>query len=284
MTDTSGSTALTVAEEMPLIVQSPDEVITFAQEVAKKLMDIVDSEGLAKAFKPRGKPHIFYEGWATVARFYNCTIAAEDAEPVGEMDSKYRFPAFKAKANLLDIDGRIIGSATAYCGRDENNWKSRDNYAIASMAQTRAGSKAARMVFSWVVVLAGYSATPAEEMDGIFPEGDTHYKDGEGTPKDFPNPVDKGPKGDEHYTLFATDKLKKYLEVWVKDFADGDRDSVKEWLVSAAKIGLNDEGIPSFNKVHKDMAERIKANPEGAATNYKSWLTAKALDGEVVDE
>jgi hypothetical protein len=41
-------------------------------------------------------------------------------------------------------------------------------FQLASMAQTRAGSKVLRSVLSWVVVLAGYRPTPAEEMDGVF--------------------------------------------------------------------------------------------------------------------
>jgi hypothetical protein len=40
-------------------------------------------------------------------------------------------------------------------------------FQLASMAQTRAGAKALRNAFAWVVVLAGYQPTPAEEMDGV---------------------------------------------------------------------------------------------------------------------
>lgn len=40
-------------------------------------------------------------------------------------------------------------------------------YQVASMAQTRACSKVLAQVLKWVVVLAGYSPTPAEEMDGM---------------------------------------------------------------------------------------------------------------------
>lgn len=39
-------------------------------------------------------------------------------------------------------------------------------FQLRSMAQTRAGGKAFRHAFSWVVVLAGYKATPAEELGG----------------------------------------------------------------------------------------------------------------------
>lgn len=41
-------------------------------------------------------------------------------------------------------------------------------FQLSSMAQTRANAKALRNVLSWVVVLAGYRPTPAEEMDGVF--------------------------------------------------------------------------------------------------------------------
>lgn len=39
-------------------------------------------------------------------------------------------------------------------------------FQLASMAQTRASAKALRNVLSWVVVLAGYRPTPAEELEG----------------------------------------------------------------------------------------------------------------------
>jgi len=40
-------------------------------------------------------------------------------------------------------------------------------FQLRSMAQTRAGAKALRNALAWVVVLAGYAPTPAEEMDEI---------------------------------------------------------------------------------------------------------------------
>ena len=70
------------------------------------------------------------------------------------------------------------------CLNDEENWSTRAKFAwvdgkrtkvgdipvplfqLKSMAQTRAGAKAFRMVVGWVVVLAGYKPTPAEEMTG----------------------------------------------------------------------------------------------------------------------
>jgi len=65
---------------------------------------------------------------------------------------------------LQTTDGRIIATAESMCSSKENNWRGRDEYAIKSMAQTRATAKACRLAFSWIMVLAGYEPTPAEEM------------------------------------------------------------------------------------------------------------------------
>lgn len=43
-------------------------------------------------------------------------------------------------------------------------------FQLRSMAQTRAGAKALRNALAWVVVLAGYQPTPAEELDAVIRE------------------------------------------------------------------------------------------------------------------
>src|SRR5262249_27437128 len=48
----------------------------------------------------------------------------------------------------------------------EQNWAKKPLFQLRSMAQTRACAKAMRNVLAWVVVLAGYAPTPAEEMTG----------------------------------------------------------------------------------------------------------------------
>jgi hypothetical protein len=71
----------------------------------------------------------------------------------------------RARAEVIDLKtGQVVGGAEAYCMRDEESWKEKPWYQLASMAQTRAGAKALRNVLAWVVVLAGYKPTPAEEL------------------------------------------------------------------------------------------------------------------------
>ncbi len=62
------------------------------------------------------------------------------------------------------MDGRVVGSAEAMCSRSETTWANRDDYALRSMAQTRATSKAMRQPLGFVMALAGFDPTPAEEM------------------------------------------------------------------------------------------------------------------------
>jgi hypothetical protein len=59
----------------------------------------------------------------------------------------------------------IISKGVAICSNKEANKRQWDEYAILSMAQTRATGKAFRNLISWLMKAAGFEATPAEEMD-----------------------------------------------------------------------------------------------------------------------
>src|SRR4051812_47200234 len=60
--------------------------------------------------------------------------------------------------------GDIISRGFALCSKEESKKASFDEYAVLSMAQTRAIGKAYRNVVGYVMKLAGYESTPAEEM------------------------------------------------------------------------------------------------------------------------
>ena len=51
------------------------------------------------------------------------------------------------------------------CSRAERNWTRSEDYAIRSMAQTRAMSKALSGPLRFIVTLSGLSGTPAEEAN-----------------------------------------------------------------------------------------------------------------------
>jgi hypothetical protein len=62
------------------------------------------------------------------------------------------------------VAGLVVGTGEASCSRKESRWAQADDHAVKSMAQTRATSKALKAATGWLMVLAGYKATPAEEM------------------------------------------------------------------------------------------------------------------------
>lgn len=72
-------------------------------------------------------------------------------------------------------DGALIASGTGLCSRTETKWNSSEEYALQSMAATRATGRAMKAAAAWIVALAGYNTTPAEEMPPQAPEGDTEH-------------------------------------------------------------------------------------------------------------
>lgn len=62
--------------------------------------------------------------------------------------------------------GAGVGWGEGRCTRSEPSKVSQEDYALASMAQTRGQSRALGAPLKFVVKLAGYETTPAEELDG----------------------------------------------------------------------------------------------------------------------
>lgn len=60
-------------------------------------------------------------------------------------------------------DGALIASGDGMCSRTEQTWRDRDDFALRGMAQTRGTSRAIAGAAKWIVALAGYATTPAEE-------------------------------------------------------------------------------------------------------------------------
>jgi hypothetical protein len=143
---------------------NPDSQLAEARARAKVLVEVVHEQGLAKSFGGR-KPHVEVEGWTFLASQFGLI---PDIEWTRELDN-----GWEARAQLIRLsDGAVITHAESECRRDEvkgdkQRWKNANSFEIRSMAQTRATSKVCRNALSSVMVLAGFAATPAEEMDGI---------------------------------------------------------------------------------------------------------------------
>jgi hypothetical protein len=138
---------------------NPAEVVQRATQVADALKDVLTSRGLTS--KIQGREHVKVEGWTTLGAMVGVTAVTVWTRPL-ERDDKVH--GYEARVEARTLDGRVIGAAEAMCTRAESTWKSRDDYALRSMAQTRATSKALRGPLGFVVTLAGYEATPDEEL------------------------------------------------------------------------------------------------------------------------
>lgn len=171
-------TAVAVVPEAPppalFGTTDPVEVVQRATGVANALADVIREKGLSKNIQ--GKDHVLVEGWQLLGVMLGVTAVCVETVPVEG--------GYKATVEARTADGRVVGRADALCTKMEKfgPWKNADDYARLSMAQTRATSKALKGPLGFVVSLAGYAATPAEEM--TFAEPDTDQ-----APAAAPEPV-----------------------------------------------------------------------------------------------
>lgn len=174
---------LAIVDVQALAVRRPpDVVLAEAQKAAAALKAVISAKPNKIMFN--GEQYLEFEDWQTVGRFYGVTtkVVRTDFVTFGQVKG------FSAHAVALRPDGMEISAAEALCLDDEDKWRVRSKYEwqdgpngrvkvktgeepvplfqLKSMAQTRACAKAFRNVLAWVVVLAGYRPTPAEELTG----------------------------------------------------------------------------------------------------------------------
>lgn len=108
-----------------------------------------------------GKNYAHVEGWqfaGGLMGMFPRVVSVENLSNGSEVK-------WKADVEIVRLkDGQILSRGFAICSTKETKKKSFDEYAVLSMAQTRAIGKAYRNVIGWVMKLAGYDGTPAEEM------------------------------------------------------------------------------------------------------------------------
>lgn len=134
----------------------PGEVIVKAAETAKPLAEVIRKQKLYKTIQ--GKNHVFVEGWTLLGSMLGVF-------PVVVWTRKLD-NGWEARVEARTMAGATVGAAEAQCLRTEARWKSADDYAIRSMAQTRATSRAMRGPLGFVIQLAGFQPEPAEDMPG----------------------------------------------------------------------------------------------------------------------
>jgi hypothetical protein len=195
------------------VVADPNQMLRQARDVADVLMRLVEEKKLYLTIGK--KKHLYVEAWETLGHFYGVTGKITDVRPV--VDEITGAAGFEATADAIHMQTTtVISSARALCLNNEENWDTRPKYEyeegkprklvgevpvptfqLESMAQTRAVGKVLRNVLAFVVALAGYATTPAEEMTGTEREKQANGKDPQpkkeaaGAPKRITDPQRK---------------------------------------------------------------------------------------------
>lgn len=156
------STELTNQPRFDLI--NSDSMLNLSKDLAK----LIKEKGLSSNIQ--GKQFVNVEGWqfagASLGLMPIITettdLTRRGTEP-GQVEIKYM-----AKCEVRNINtGQLVATGVAICSNFEQSKKRFDEYAILSMAQTRAIGKAYRNLLAWLMKAAGFEATPAEEMDFV---------------------------------------------------------------------------------------------------------------------
>jgi hypothetical protein len=148
--------------QLALSTADPRKLIEIASKQATALKEIIDNKKLYTDIK--GRKHVSVEGWQTLGALNMLQAFTERVTVEKFEDGEIRATAMVSARRVQD--GVAVAQAEGFCSSKETNWKGRDEFAIRSMAQTRATSKVFRQCLAWVMTLAGYEVTPlAEKSD-----------------------------------------------------------------------------------------------------------------------
>jgi hypothetical protein len=129
-------------------------------QLATELSKLIKEKGLSSNIQ--GKQFVNVEGWQFCgASLGLMPIITSTQDLSNETTIKYM-----ATCEVRNITtGQLVATGIALCSNAEKTKRYFDEYAILSMAQTRAIGKAYRNLLAWLMKAAGFEATPAEEMD-----------------------------------------------------------------------------------------------------------------------
>jgi hypothetical protein len=161
--------AIIEPQQAPLALfgtNDPVQVIATAARVATALAEVVNERKLFAIVNNKKFPTV--EAWTLLGSMLGVFPVTEWSRPLLNEDGSVR--GYEARVIARTLSGRTVGAGEAMCVRGESKtWHANaQEFAVRSMAQTRATSKALRGPLDFVFKLAGFQPTPAEEMsDGV---------------------------------------------------------------------------------------------------------------------
>jgi hypothetical protein len=175
---------------------TPAEVIEKATQIANAMKHLVEAQGFAVNMGGK-KPHLEIAAWQSlgvllgalggealhpeviysrpigekttyhvhqVAKKWGGTKGARVVTETIESDYDVEGQDWESCVEVKTAAGVVVGREEGMCSRSELQWMQKPDPAVKSMASTRAASRAFRASLGWVVAIAGYNPTPAEEM------------------------------------------------------------------------------------------------------------------------
>lgn len=245
-----------------LQASTPVALLQSASAMATPLAELINKQKLFSVIS--GRKYVRVEGWTTLAVMMGVIPREASTTKEGEV--------YVSTVELVRMsDGLVLSRASAECG-DEKPWCDRPLYARRSMAITRATGKACRIAFSWIMTLAGYEATPAEEMEPLQHQEETYYK----TIRQNVSAV-KQEIAEVKQTIGGNSPEAKDLAQLIADLGV-DRNRVMAWLVLKFKVGTlseltMDQWRETMNKLPllaKKAAEPPKVYPDADAYRQKA--------------
>ena len=144
---------------------NPAQAVAYAAQVSTQIASVL-SEGNGYS-TIQGKKHVTIEGWQSLAAMTGHSVEVEWSRPVEGMPANDKgVMVWEARAIVRDQSGRVVASGEAMADPAERAPWGRANFSVRSMCQTRAMSRALSSRMRYIVQLAGFSGTPAEEMGG----------------------------------------------------------------------------------------------------------------------
>jgi hypothetical protein len=132
----------------------PDQVVARAVKVADALERVIREKKLIARI--RQNEHVLVEGWTLLGSMLGVFPVLLWTHKLDD--------GWEARVEARTRAGEVVGAAESECLRSEARWAKAEDYAIRSMAATRATSKALRQPLGFVMTMAGFDATPVEEM------------------------------------------------------------------------------------------------------------------------
>lgn len=250
--------------------EEPAEIIGKATQIANALKDLIDAQSMAVDVGGR-KKHVEVSGWQACGTMLGAlggqplhaetvwSRPARDPDTGELLKHDYRARSFhskkqgggvkwegdvtghdwEARVEIKTAAGVVVGAAEALCSRGEPSWAERPDPAVKSMAETRAESRAYRRAIGWIVSMAGYNPTPAEEMPG----GNGGVQ---GDAPDLPP-----------WAQPASDELQKVAKRAIKALAGGDNDVAGKLWRSVTEAPVNGDAEVKIGYMPRLIAQTI---------------------------